>query len=402
MKDVWIEEKATQKKKKINIKKIIITMLIIILAVSAIIVVGIYATNEQARKWIDKNVLRKEVLQDNVATIELEDGQESSICTFNRYIGVLNKTKFDIYGSSGSKEKELEIQISNPIYSTENRFLAIAENGGQKIYLINDKDIEWEATVEGNILQIHVNKNGYVAVTIENTSIYRKTIVKLFKPDGTPMINTFLPSTNAIDVSISNDNKYMAIAEVDTSGATIQSNIRIISIDKAEKKSETKDDNTVENTYRSEAGKLITNVKYQDRNKLVCMYTDSLAIIEDDQIKTIEESKDKKKIFQSIDLTNYACTVEEKSSGLFTADSLVNLINISNQDTKEYLADSVAREIYTQGDIIALNLGTEVEFINTNGWLVKKYIANQEITNIVVSSNLAGIIYRDKIEIINL
>ena len=67
-----------------------------------------------------------------------------------------------------------------------------------------------------------------------------------------------------------------------------------------------------------------------------------------------------------------------------------------------FRSDSVTRNIYTYGDIIALNLGTEVEFINTSGWLVKRYIANQEISNIVVSNSLAGIIYRDKIEIINL
>ena len=58
--------------------------------------------------------------------------------------------------------------------------------------------------------------------------------------------------------------------------------------------------------------------------------------------------------------------------------------------------------MYTYGDIIAMNLGTEVEFVNTSGWLVKRYIANQEITNIVVSDSIAGIIYKDKIEIINL
>ena len=58
--------------------------------------------------------------------------------------------------------------------------------------------------------------------------------------------------------------------------------------------------------------------------------------------------------------------------------------------------------MYTYGDIISMNLGTEVEFVNTSGWLVKRYIANQEITNIVVSDSIAGIIYKDKIEIINL
>ena len=52
--------------------------------------------------------------------------------------------------------------------------------------------------------------------------------------------------------------------------------------------------------------------------------------------------------------------------------------------------------------MIALNLGSEVDFVNTSGWLAKKYIANQEITNIVISNSIAGIIYRDKIEIVNL
>ena len=74
------------------------------------------------------------------------------------------------------------------------------------------------------------------------------------------MFTTFLASTRAVDVSISNDNKYLAIAEVDTSGTMVQSYIRIMSIDKAEEDPT----NATEKTYTSEAGRLITNVKYQE------------------------------------------------------------------------------------------------------------------------------------------
>lgn len=94
--------------------------------------------------------------------------------------------------------------------------------------------------------------------------------------------------------------------------------------------------------------------------------------------------------------------MKKNLSGLFTADSLVNIVNIENHEIKQYTASSVTKELYTYGNIIAINLGTEVEFISTDGWLVKRYVANQEITNIVVSDSIAGIIYRDKIEIINL
>ena len=77
-------------------------------------------------------------------------------------------------------------------------------------------------------------------------------------------------------------------------------------------------------------------------------------------------------------------------------------MNVDSKDIKEYTVDSVAKEIYAYGDIIAINLGTEIEFINTSGMLVKRYIANQEISAVAVSDNIAGIIYRDKIEIVNL
>ena len=394
MKDIWID--ATNKEKKVNKKKIVILTIIIVFVVIAIITIGLYSTNDKAREWIDKNIFRKEVLQDKVATIDLKENQDSNIYAFNKYIGILNKTKFSIYNSTGSQEKTLDLQISNPIWGSANRFLAIAENKGKKVYLISDKDIAWEAEVEGNISQVHVNKNGYVAVVIVDTSY--KTVIKTYNPQGKELFNTYLSSTRAVDVSISNDNKYLAIAEVDTSGTMIQSSIKVISIDKAS----TDPTNSLENTYKGEENKLITNIKYQNKNKLVCMYTDSIHQIENGEDITLIDNQNKKVIFQSVNLVNRACSIEEKSSGLFTADSLVNIVNIENHEIKQYTASSVTKELYTYGNIIAINLGTEVEFISTDGWLVKRYVANQEITNIVVSDSIAGIIYRDKIEIINL
>ena len=41
-------------------------------------------------------------------------------------------------------------------------------------------------------------------------------------------------------------------------------------------------------------------------------------------------------------------------------------------------------------------------FVRTNGLLLKKYISNQEITNVMMANNLAIIIYKDRIEIIDL
>lgn len=173
----------------------------------------------------------------------------------------------------------------------------------------------------------------------------------------------------------------------------IQSNIKIISM--ADPK------NTEEKNFKGEANSLIINIKYQDNNKLICMYDNSVHIIINDNDEVLVDDKQKAS-FTSIELNNNVVYLKEKSSGLFTADSIVNIVNSNNKSIKEYVVNDVTKEIYTYENVIALNLGSEIEFINTDGWLIKRYIARQEITNMVVSNSIAAIIYRDKLEIINL
>ena len=388
MKDFW-KETSEQKTKKINKKKIIISVIILILIIALVTISLVYVKNKNARNWIDKNILRKEITQNNLPTIELEESDNSQVYAFNKYIGVLSNNNFDIYDVTGKKENSLNIEITKPIFNFNSRHLIVAEEKGQKLYLISDKDIAWEKSIEGNIAQVTVNKNGYVAVTI----------VELYNNLGELQFKTFLSTTRVVATSISEDNKYLALAEIDTSGTIIQSNIKIFSIEEAKVKAE----NSNKKTYTGGNNDLITNIKYQEKGKLICLYTDKITVIKsDDTVETISENNDKKIAFASIELANASATVEEKSSGLFTADSIVNIINTENKSKFTYTTESVTKEIYTNNNIIALNLGSEVEFINTNGWLNKKYVAEQEITNIVLANSIAGIVYRDRIEIVNL
>ena len=67
-----------------------------------------------------------------------------------------------------------------------------------------------------------------------------------------------------------------------------------------------------------------------------------------------------------------------------------------------YSLEEAVKSIDTYGNIIAVNVGTEMYFLNTEGYLIKKYKSNQEITNIVLSNNIAGIVYKDKVDIVSL
>lgn len=392
MKDFWNEET-----KKINKKKIVISSIIAIIIIALITIGIIYAKNEQFRNWMDENIFKKNINQETLPSIEIKENENPNIYAFNQNIGILSKNEFKIYNSSGKEEKTLNLEITTPLIDSANRYLAIGENKGKKMYLIADKEIVWEKEIEGNISQIKVNQNGYVAISVIDTSY--KTVVVMYDEKGNELFRRFFRSTRVEDISISNDSKYLAIAEVDTSGTIIKSNIEIISTEAAKTDSE----NSVVKRIEGTNNDLITKIKYQEKNKLVCMYTDRIDVIkEDGSTENISKNEDKKISFMDINMQNNIVTVEEQSSGLFTADSVVTIKNTENKNEATYKIESVAKEIYTNNDVIGINLGTEIEFINPNGWLIKRYSGKQEITKITLSNSIAGIIYRDRVEIINL
>lgn len=390
MRDIW-DDVFSERKKAINRKKLILAILIGIVLIAIITLIILYFSVKDFREWVDVSILNKEVHQDSATTIELTD-EGSKIYAFNSNIGILSKNKFKIYNGNGNADATLDVDITNPLFTSSNRFLAIAEKSGKKIYVIEDKKILWNTEVEGEISQVHINKNGYVALVITNTSY--KTVVSVFDNEGNPLFSKYLATSRLADVCISNDNKFLALAEVDTSGSLIQSNIKIVSVVDPK--------NTEEKIFNGEANSLIINIKFQDNNRLVCMYDNSVHVIYGEKDEVLVDNNKQKVSFTSIELNNNVVNVREQSTGVFTADSIINIINTDNGSTKEYVINDVTKEINTYENVIALNLGSEIEFINTDGFLIKRYIAKQEITNTVISNSIAGIVYRDKVEIVNL
>ena len=211
------------------------------------------------------------------------------------------------------------------------------------------------------------------------------------------IFKTNLRTARVVNVSISQDSKYLAIAEVDLSGIIIKSSIQIVSMELAQ----TNTENAFVYKYEAPIGKLIMNIKYQENNRLICMYNDCICIFEENQNKEISTYEEKKLAFITINLNNRIILVEENSSGEYTADTFVNILNPKNNKVKQYITSNVAKVILTSENKIAINLGTELHIINTSGILIKKYKSDAEINEVVMTDNLAAIVYSDNIVIIN-
>lgn len=377
-------------------KKFLKVSIIILLCMVFVIIIARYITEEDFRDYVDTKILKKQVEQNTLSNIEIDYESTPSILAYDKYIAILNKSTLSIYTSNGEKSTALEINISKPIVSSRGKYLVIAEQDGKKIYLISGTSIIWQNEIDGEISRVNVNKNGYVSVIVTNTTY--KSVVVCYNQLGTELFRTYLSSTYAICSDISNNNKYLAIGEVDYSGTIVKSNVKILSVSLSQSNPE----QAVVNKYESEIGQIINNIRYQDKDIAVCMfnsYVQKVFLDGNERLLDIEDEA----LFLDINLKDSIAIIEKQSSGLFSYEYEMKIKSSNGVSENLYILDSdVPRNIIICGDLIGINLGTEVQIVNYRGILLKKYKSKQEIKSLVVGDSIAGIIYKDKIELINL
>lgn len=390
MKIIGIDNQE-EKIEKQKTKKILITTCITIAIIVVIILVCLYMGNKTFRDFMDKYVLMKNATENNVTSISLEGLTGYEICAYDKYISILSQNTLVGYNISGKKEYELTVEISSPVIDSNGRFLLIGGKEKKRIYLISGDTIVWEKQLEGNISRVNVNKNGYVSVVLTGTAY--KSIIQTFDNTGKELFKIYLSNSMAVDSDISSDNRYLSYAEVSTNGTLIQTIIKTIDIQKKEE---------IFNTT-APSNTMALNLKYQDGNKLLCMYDNSIHCIQngnDEEIINLLQEKEKIS-FAEIELNNYIMRIIEKNV-LLNTESTIELTNTNNKRINLYTTNNIVKEVYTYDNKIALNLGSEVDFIGTNGWLIKRYISSQEVRKILMNPNFAGIVYRSKIEIVEL
>ena len=381
---------------KINKKKILFAIGISLICILLIVMISLYIENNDVRNWVDINIFRKNISEQDIQTISLNTDKNNQIHVCNNYVAILNDKIVTLYNSYGEKITSIDVNINSALYDSSDKYLTIAEDKGNEICLIFDKTYMWSEKLEGEILQIHVNRNGYVAVITNDAT--HKSIVTFFNSQGKKLFTSYFASTRIVDASISNDNKYIAIGELDTTGTIIKSNVKILSVQNAEQYPE----NTIIYTYEADDGNLITNVKYQSKNQIACLYDNGLGVIKDQTYTDIIKIDNENVTYLANDFNNHVMYVKEESAGLFKSKSDVYIINTSDFQEKTYKLENTAKDVFANDDVIAVNVGTEIYFIDTNGWLIKKYTANQEITNVKFSNSLAVIIFKDRVVIVDL
>lgn len=342
------------------------------------------------------HILMKTITEGKLSSIEIDSSEKLSIYAYDKYIAVINVDKLEIYNSSAKKVSSIDVNIDNPTFESKGRYMVVGDKGKKRVYLISGTKVIWDSQVDGAISRVSVNENGYVSVI--STSGTYKSVIAVFNPSGEQLFKTFIPTNTVVDSTISSDNKYLSFAEIDTTQTTIQSIVKTQSIKDAIEAS----DSSIVYTYEMPANALVVSLKYQGSKNLLCMCDDGIQLIADGSMQQFANFNEEGKLysFAGIGLSNTIYKVNESSDGISNQSSELILVNTGTKKQNSYTIEGIAKDTTASDDNIAINLGTEVYFVSSRGWLIKKYIANQEVKDVIVSDRVAAIVFRDKIEIL--
>lgn len=350
----------------LNKKKKIIISVLILAFIGIIVCISLYIAEKNVRDWIDIYIFRKNTTENDSSIINLNIDKSNQICVYSKYIAILNDKIISLYNSYGEKVTNIDVNINTALFDSSDKYLAIAENHGHEVCLLLEKTYLWSEEIEGEILQVHVNQNGFVAII--STDVTHKSILTMYNSEGKKLFTSYFSATRIIDASISSDNKYIAIGELDSSGTVVKSNVKIISVKNAQDDPE----NTIIYTYKAESDKLITNVEYQDKGQIACIFDSEIRSIKDEDNKQIIKLDNENITFITNNLKKHIVYIQEESEGLFKSASNIHIINTNDNHEIVYKLDDIAKNMYSNDNIIAINAGTDLYFINTSRMVGKE------------------------------
>lgn len=387
------DKKKSKKHKKNSLKNKNIFILILIVLITLVL---IYILSPNVRLFIDEKILKKYVTQEDATEIFINAQNNPKILIYDKNIGVLERGELNIYNSSGEQiniSEKLNISMGTPIAKTNEKHLVLVEKNGRKVSLINNNKIVWDRELDFNIHNANVNQNGYVVVMGSN-NMY-KSIVGVISNEGDELFIIYISSNIVIDAEISNDNKILAIAEVNYSKPIVESIIKYISIDKAIKEP----NNSTIKSFKQ--NKLIIDIKFKGKDTLLAHFPREIYKYgkEEEKIYDISENVQ----FVDLGANKNIVVIEQVSDGIFSGEYQLTVLNDSGRAKAIYkIGKFVPKELKISNSHIAVNLGQEVVILTIDGWEKRKYNSNKEVREVILSDKICAILYKNSFHIVDI
>ncbi|NLK20620.1 MAG: hypothetical protein GX308_00755 [Epulopiscium sp.] len=286
-------------------------------------------------------------------------------------------------------------------------YIVVAEEGGKKAYVLNDKGLLYEKTVEEPIIYFSISSTGYLSIIGETKDGHK---IKAYDSKGNDIgidRTTYIEDAGyPLCAIVSNDGNTMPISYLTPTNNKLKSNL--IFLDLGDEGIFKKD--LIDFGFKKE-DTIIPTLIYLKNNNLVA--------IGDDRIIWIDENKKIKEEILNNRIQSIPWNIESKRNlssyiVLALAEAIPgkqgkdegSIIFYSMKGEKEYVFDAKGSVTYLYGDndIVVVGLDRTFYGLDTKGKELFKYTALKDVVDILPLKNgkKLALISRDSVDLMEI
>lgn len=281
------------------------------------------------------------------------------------YIKGLNK--------KGEEQWMLQTILNDPMVRTNGTDLLVGDRGGKTLFLINGKTVKWETKLQNNLVDMHLNDRGYIALIHEAQGY--KGAVTVMDSQGNEFFTRYIAEKKfPVGAKVSASGKTVAINSIDISDVTVATCIDFGDI------------NGQDFISRLRPDVLLASMFFVNNEELLLAGDNFLVCYDKDREEKWSLDYKNSRIYSVYPVsTKYAAVACSDISGESVqgaAPTEIQILDNEGRKTASYHLDGNVSNMAAEGDMIAVNTGKEVHFINDRGTLVKKYVSKSEVEKV--------------------
>lgn len=328
--------------------------------------------NISIRDLMENNLLiqGREAVGKKTFEMKYDTKDHTALSVYNNSVIICTGDSVKSFSDEGTEQWSIPVTINNPLLKTAGPYLLVADMGGKDIYVISGRGIKWSKKLDSNIINADISECGYVSVVQEAKGY--KAAVTAFNLQGSPFFTRTIAENYIISARVSPSGKQVLINGVDASGIKAGASLEFTDI-----------------LGTPLAGKIpkedviFSSAWYLD-NDYVLAISDSLVLcLDKNRNEKWKQDFAGRKVYSSgVAQGKYAVVAVSgrDKPGVFDGNaSELKIFNANGQQGAVCPIDADVENIGICSDMIAVNTGREVYFINTKGKLIGKYASKIDI-----------------------
>lgn len=343
---------------------------------------------------IDRSFIKRNTkYQLSTAEFDYDANLNVDFGTHKGYIVKCSRDNLIYLDSNANEQWTYPLSLNNPVLKTSGSYLLVADYGAKSILTFSGKEMRWEKELDNNITNADINSKGYV--TVVHGEERSRGAVSVYNRQGMNCFTIGKAENFILSSKVSSKAKSAIINSVDTSGISVNTLLEFTDLNGKMLDNKIIKENTV-----------FPSIWFMENDSLLVVGDSMFMILDKDFNEKLHQSV-KGKIFSScISDGKYAVVAAnpEETTGIFESGSSgIWVYDTEGQKISEYNLKGEVRNINSYDDIIAVNSGNKLRFIDLGGELLAEYSSSEDIKEVFfISRREVLAICKDKFLVIKM